>query len=668
MHAQLQQQLCEALGLTTNEALAAWLADPAATALPASATLAQGFKTLLQAVDTSYQQFDRAQELRLQSLATGASELAAMKKQLRKTSDQAQQVTTRFETLRRISSDWYWEQDDQFRFILVPSDPATLFGRGDTSHLIGKTPWEYFGGPADDPLWQAHCAALQAHECFENFVFKVNAPDAEPHFVTVSGEPVFDAQGAFTGYRGTARDCTVDLLAQQKLRASLQMTEALIEATPTPICIKDEHQRFTHMNAAYERFLERSRGAMLGKTFRDLYGDLADHSDRIERSILENPRILQYEARRSLPSGSDIHILVAKGPVINAESKVVGVVSTYSDISNLKQAQARLSEQLRVTDTLIESAPMAISIKDEQQRFTRVNTVFEKEFGVRREDLIGRTTQEVSAFGPDQSGAPVEAELRNAPGVRTYSRMRNMPDGGTRHYSTTKATITDTAGKLTGFMTVHADVTELKNAEQLAEHRLQMTNILLNASPAPTMTKDAHRKITYINSAYENLFGVKREDILGLQMRPDQPNAAISDIERADAELLQAPGIRQFENELTGSDGHRVTCLITKSSYLDPTGAVMGIITTYSDITRLRQAERAAEEQLRLTNILLNATPTPLVVKNRDLQITLVNTAYEDMFGVKREEALNKAVSLRRPNIASVVLRSVWNLSESLHA
>ncbi len=656
MHAQLLRQLRDALRFSTDEALSVWLAAPAVDTLPQGATLAQGLQALLQSVDASYQQFDREQELRLQSLSTTAAELAAAKKQLLETARHASQIEDRFETLRRISSDWYWEQDDQFRFTLVSSNGAALLG-SDASDIIGKTRWEYVGGALDDPHWQAHHATLNAHQPFENFAFPVNTPANGLRHFSANGEPIFDAHGVFTGYRGIARDNTENVLAQRKLSASLRMTEALLEATPTPLSIKDEHQRFTHMNAPYERLLERSRAQLLGQTLRATHGDIADQGAAIERSILANPRIVQYETSRTLPSGHVVQLMVAKGPVLDTEGKVIGLVTTYNDITELKQAQERLSAQLHVTETLLESAPMAISIKDGQQRFTRINAAYEREFGVRRETLVGKKTLEANVFTPDQSGSPIEEALRASPGVRNFARTRVLPDGTTRHYSTTKAALTDATGKITGFMTMHADVTDLKNAGELAAHRLQMTNILLDASPAPTMIKNAQRRIIYINTAYEKLFNVHRDAVLNRQIRPGQEDATVSEIESVDAELLQTPSTRQFESELTGGTGRKVRCMITKSSYRDVAGAVAGIITTYSDITQLRQAERAAEEQLRLTTILLDATPMPIVVKNRDSQITLVNTAYEQMFAIKREHALAMTVTQRRPEIASDIER-----------
>ena len=80
IHAQLQQQLREALGLT-SEALAALLNPADSEETAAEAVSPQGLSRLILAVNAHYQQFERAQQLRLQSLGASAAELNAAQRE-----------------------------------------------------------------------------------------------------------------------------------------------------------------------------------------------------------------------------------------------------------------------------------------------------------------------------------------------------------------------------------------------------------------------------------------------------------------------------------------------------------------------------------------------------------------------------------------------------------
>ena len=51
-------------------------------------------------------------------------------------------------------------------------------------------------------------AMLNSHLPFRDFEFARMMPDGGTRFFSVSGEPRFDADGVFVGYRGIGRDVT----------------------------------------------------------------------------------------------------------------------------------------------------------------------------------------------------------------------------------------------------------------------------------------------------------------------------------------------------------------------------------------------------------------------------------------------------------------------------
>jgi diguanylate cyclase (GGDEF)-like protein/PAS domain S-box-containing protein len=116
------------------------------------------------------------------------------------------QSESRFRALVELSSDWYWEQDADFRFIRFDGDwrNAGL----PHEHSDGKTRREMGALNLTDADWAAHQAVLDAHETFRYFEVKRAAPDGTTYWVSVSGGPIFDAAGKFTGYRGVGSNIT----------------------------------------------------------------------------------------------------------------------------------------------------------------------------------------------------------------------------------------------------------------------------------------------------------------------------------------------------------------------------------------------------------------------------------------------------------------------------
>lgn len=59
-------------------------------------------------------------------------------------------------------------------------------------------------------------ANLSARKPFLDFVYSRTNPDGTQQFLMVSGEPMFDASGRFTGYRGIGKDVTANMLPSHK--------------------------------------------------------------------------------------------------------------------------------------------------------------------------------------------------------------------------------------------------------------------------------------------------------------------------------------------------------------------------------------------------------------------------------------------------------------------
>ena len=133
------------------------------------------------------------------------SHVNGLRQHLRRSNEELKQALTRYQHLVEMSSDWYWEQDAQFRFTRVDGDVLGKSGEA----LIGKTRWDAGYGEIQTESWEDHTRALENHQPFRDL--EIARRDAEGHVTyaaTVSGQPLVDAQGAFCGYRGVGRNIT----------------------------------------------------------------------------------------------------------------------------------------------------------------------------------------------------------------------------------------------------------------------------------------------------------------------------------------------------------------------------------------------------------------------------------------------------------------------------
>ena len=112
----------------------------------------------------------------------------------------------RYRSLTELASDWYWEQDESLRFTRVSGPVLEMLGiQGDP--LVGETKNVQRSGwnEAERAILKAKMAARQP---FLDFVYSRANPDGSHQYFQVSGEPMFDLSGRFTGYRGIGMDVT----------------------------------------------------------------------------------------------------------------------------------------------------------------------------------------------------------------------------------------------------------------------------------------------------------------------------------------------------------------------------------------------------------------------------------------------------------------------------
>ncbi len=156
---------------------------------------------------------------------------------------------SRFRRMVEMSSDWYWVQDENFRFVELPGVEKRGIGQ---EFFIGKARCELPGlAPLPDKVWQQHREKLERHEPFSDFVYASADGTGELRYLSVTGEPIFDAQGRFRGYHGIGKDITETARAQKALEDSEQRYRMLFDIHPHPMwVVENKTLRFLAVNQA----------------------------------------------------------------------------------------------------------------------------------------------------------------------------------------------------------------------------------------------------------------------------------------------------------------------------------------------------------------------------------------------------------------------------------
>ena len=303
----------------------------------------------------------------------------------------------RFRRLTALSTDFFWETDDQLRFSFVSQRDFSESVRKLRDRFLGRRFWEIDGVRPVSFTWQEFQSLTREHRPFRLQTYSATLDDGETRHYTVSGEPMFDPGGHFIGYRGVAADTTDAESARQEalererahvkaLREELErlrggadnwsrlpVGEALYGTRAISSSSPEEFDKLLVRGALFESILEYTQdfvtlisrdGELLfrGKRVAELYPDNTNVEDSFEvvveqdreavRTIFKQllarggTRYLQYRAK--IPSG-EVRYMDAIGTAIpDDRHKVAAVLLIARDVTDTVQARAREEQSQRL--------------------------------------------------------------------------------------------------------------------------------------------------------------------------------------------------------------------------------------------------------------------------------------------------------------------------------
>ncbi len=282
----------------------------------------------------------------------------------------------RFRSLTVLSSDWYWEQDDQFRFSVLSGPGAAAMSRdGEPSVYLGKARWEIPDlGPMDGD-WSQHRAQLERHEPFRDLLMQRRMNDGTLRYMSVSGEPVLDQDGRFKGYRGVAKNVTARVEAEQQLRASEARLDQLahydtLTGLPNRALL---HDRMRQAMARADRgqtllavmFLDLDRFKEINDSLGHAVGDevLKETARRVQSCLRSTDTVARLGGDEFTVLLEDVH---QADEVAAVARKIIGAFAEQAEVAG---QELHLSTSIGITvyplddhdaDTLLKNADIAM--------------------------------------------------------------------------------------------------------------------------------------------------------------------------------------------------------------------------------------------------------------------------------------------------------------------
>lgn len=303
-----------------------------------------------------------------------------------------------------------------------------------------------------------------------------------------------------------------------ELDSNRQLLDAIIQAVPVVVSLKDASGRIILMNGEGERFHGRPAGEFLGKTDFDLYP--RDQAERIraqDDEVARRDGVATFEESFINTDGGDKWVVKRKVAVILPDGQR-GIATCLSDVTDLKASQLDAQRARAFLETIVEAVPYGLFVKDVDHRWILANRAFSLQMSPDGTSLIGRTDSDffdemetAAAWSQDdcvlRSGEPIvfEQEVVFLTGATVWfekAKSRVMMPDGSRYV---------------------VGVVRNIDAGKRAEERLQQSEkrwaAVVSTATEGIVVIDAQGRIESANEAMHQMFGHPAGSLVGENIR-----------------------------------------------------------------------------------------------------------------------------------------------------
>ena len=161
-------------------------------------------------------------------------------------------------------------------------------------------------------------------------------------------------------------------------------------------------------------------------------------------------------------------------------------------------------------------------------------------------------------------------------------------------------TARDASGRATRMTGTHANITERKQMERALANTLRVMQTLLETLPLPVIIRNAERRITLVNAAWEQMIGVPRREVVGRKLDEVGDRPAAKGHRETDEEVFRTRRSLRYETSVVARDGTPYNVIVAKTPLLAEDGTITGIASVVTDISEQKRTA-AMLERARLS-------------------------------------------------------------------
>ncbi len=407
-------------------------------------------------------------------------------------------------------------------FITDAKDGRVLYANAKTETLTGLPPAELCGRKARDFYANPEerdtlFATLEEKGLVNDYQVDIRKITGETITVQLSLHPVIYENDL--AILTSAINITERLRSEEALRESEERFRSAFKMAPHGIALIDLDGKWLKMNHALCEMIGYDEAELQATDFQalthpdDLETDLAYYKQALAGEIAT----YQIEKRYFHKNGHIVWVLLAVSLVRDSKDAPLYFVAQIYDLTARRQTEEALLESNRRLQGIFDHSPLLVSIRGIDERYRRVSKSYETFYGIKAEDVIGKTLVDRYAKNPEFAR---QAKKDNQTLIETgtpqqQSIATRITDGKKHNFLVTKFLLRDAEGAPNEICGIGLDITERQQAEEALFESNRRLEGILNYAPFCVSLKDLEGRYKWINRRYEKLFGVTLEEIAG---------------------------------------------------------------------------------------------------------------------------------------------------------
>lgn len=577
----------------------------------------------------------------------GAVEVSLDVTQLKKAEKNLQSSRLRYEQLVQNAVDIIYHIDINGFFTFINSAVEKVLGYR-PEELTGTNAWDLKGG-------EKYLEALDQNR--RSFADGETSVYLEFPITTKNGGEVWLGQNLWrvensdgtVGYQAIARDITelkktsdeledAYLHIEERIRlrtaeleeAKLQW-ERTFDAVPDRLAIIDTEYRLLRVNKAMADSMGKNKSDVIGHSCRELAECAHQALEACPHSMMMKDR--QPHTVETYDDRNKVTLSVSAAPLYDNDGQLLGCVHVSRDISDTKNAERLLQEQLNFQQKLLDTIPNPVFYKDSDGLYTGCNHAFARFLGVSRHDIVGKTIYEVW----DKQLADVfheqDANLLASRGTRQFEEQIPDAQGNKREVILNKAVYHGADDEPAGLVGIIVDITELRKAERELSSSEERYRNLVETLSEGLIIVNPELSMVFANRRFREMVEIQdNENIAELNLFDflDQKNQQIVITQY---ERRRAGADDTYEVTFTSRSGNMVNTLISPKPIFNRDKEFRGSLALVTDITERKKLESQLGQAQKLESIGQLAAGIAHEI-NTPTQFVLSNTRFlEESFG-----------------------------------